>query len=125
LLSEDGSSSPKNLRILARMSRWSSLSLSARISEFRSLELTLDEYLGLLDWAGRQLHPGKRGVIPEDQPPILARLAIRASSWLNCVGEFGRCYRGAAGGLAAMSAHARRVGRRWLWGMEMSRLALW
>jgi hypothetical protein len=88
---------------------------SRRASNRRFLEMTLDEYLGLLDWAGRQLRPGKRGVIPEDQPPILTRLAIRASSWLKCVGEFGRCYRAAAGGLAAMSAHARRVGRRWLW----------
>jgi hypothetical protein len=95
-----------------------------RASNRGFLEMTLDEYLGLLDWSGRQLRPGKRGTIPEDQPPILTRLAISASSWLKCVGEFGHRYRTAAGGLASMSAHASRLGRRWLWGMEMSRLAL-
>jgi hypothetical protein len=95
-----------------------------RASNRGFLEMTLDEYLALLDWAGRQLRPGKRGLIPVDQPPILARLAINPARWLTCVSEFGRWYRAAAGGLAAMSEHASRVGRRWLWGMSMSRLAL-
>ena len=86
--------------------------------------MTLDEYLALLDWAGRQIRPGKRGVIPEDLPPILVRLAINASGWLKCVDEFGRWFGAAAGGLAAMSAHASRMGRRWLRGMTMCRVAL-
>jgi REP element-mobilizing transposase RayT len=95
-----------------------------RASNRGFLEMTLDEYLSVLDWAGRQLRAGKRGVISEDLPPILARLAVNASGWLECVREFGRWFGAAAGGLAAMSAHASRVGRRWLWGMRMSRLAL-
>jgi putative transposase len=95
-----------------------------RASNRGFLEMTLDEYLGLLDWAGRQLRRGKRGVIADDLPPILARLSIKASGWLRCVDEFGRRFGAAAGGLAAMSAHASRLGRRWLRGMSMSRLAL-
>ena len=31
-----------------------------RASNSGFLEMTLDEYLGILDWAGRQLRPGKR-----------------------------------------------------------------
>ncbi len=83
-----------------------------------------DEYLGVLDWAGRQLRMGKRGMIPAEMPPILTRLAGDASEWLKCVGEFGRWFRAVAGGVAAMSAYAGRVGRRCSRGMGVSRLAL-
>ena len=32
------------------------------------------EYIALVDWTGRQLHPGKRGRIAMDEPPALRKL---------------------------------------------------
>lgn len=38
------------------------------------LDMTIDEYLEALDWAGRLLRRGKFGAIPSGAPPILERL---------------------------------------------------
>ena len=37
------------------------------------LPISLDEYLEVLDWTGRQVMAGKRGAIDEAGPPILER----------------------------------------------------
>jgi hypothetical protein len=94
-----------------------------RASNQGVFEMSLDEYLSVLDWTGRQLHPGKRGAIAAELPPILARLARDSSSWLKCIRGFGRCFRTAAGAVASMSEYASRLGRRFLRGIGMSRLA--
>ncbi|RLS39390.1 MAG: hypothetical protein DWH78_05045 [Planctomycetota bacterium] len=44
----------------------------------------------MLDWTGRQLKPGKRGVIPKNAPPILDRLNLSAELWLHAVEHFGK-----------------------------------
>ncbi len=52
--------------------------------------MTLAEYLQLVDWTGRQLHPGKRGVISPNAPPVLERLGTSPELWLHTVRKFGR-----------------------------------
>ena len=96
---------------------------SRRASNRGFLEMTLDEYLAALDWTGRELRAGKKGVIPTDLPPILGRLDVDARGWLECVSSFGRWFRAAAGRVGAMTAHAHRTGRSWIRGIAMSRLA--
>lgn len=49
---------------------------SARASDEGILDTSLEEYLRLLDWTGRQIRPGKRGRISSDLPPILERLGL-------------------------------------------------
>ncbi|GMQ96239.1 MAG: hypothetical protein BMS9Abin14_769 [Gammaproteobacteria bacterium] len=44
--------------------------------------LSTAQYLALVDWTGRTLHPGKTGAIPSAAPPILARLTMRPRQWL-------------------------------------------
>jgi REP element-mobilizing transposase RayT len=44
---------------------------------------TLDDYLELVDWAGRAVREGKRGAIPSTVPPILARLGLSAERYLE------------------------------------------
>ncbi len=44
---------------------------------------TLDQYLTLLDTLGRMLRQEKRGAIPSDAAPILERLGVHTSSWLE------------------------------------------
>ena len=43
---------------------------------------TVDEYLTLLDATGRMLKAGKRGAIPPELAPILARLDLSVDAWL-------------------------------------------
>ena len=65
-------------------------STSRRASNKGCLPMILAEYLQLLDWTGRQLHPGKRGAISQNAPPILERLGTSAELWLHTVRKFGR-----------------------------------
>ena len=37
------------------------------------------EYIDLVDWTGRQLHPDKRGKIASDEPPALRKLGLDAA----------------------------------------------
>ena len=43
--------------------------------------ITNAEYLALVDWTGRQLHPGKRGTITMAEPPALRQLGLDAEHW--------------------------------------------
>ena len=57
------------------------------------LTMDLDDYLALLDWAGREVRADKRGGIPPTIAPILERLHLQADGWLACVKNFGRWFR--------------------------------
>ena len=60
------------------------------------LPISLVNYLQIVDWAGRQVRPDKRGTIPENVPPILARVGIDAEAFLQSIlalGERDRYFR--------------------------------
>ena len=61
-----------------------------RASNKGMLPLTLEQYLQLLDWTGRQLRRGKRGAIPPELPPILERLGLQPSGWLDALAALPR-----------------------------------
>lgn len=44
---------------------------------------SLRDYLELVDYTGRVIHPSKRGHIPESSPPILNRLGLSPDEWLQ------------------------------------------
>ena len=52
-----------------------------------ALGYTCKDYLELVDWAGRAIRDGKRGYIPNEIPPILQRLNLRADAYLTHVGR--------------------------------------
>ncbi len=86
------------------------------------LSVTVDQYLELLDWTGRELVAGKRGAIDADLPPILERLDFDPESWLKLIDNFESWYRTAAGTAAELAAEAARTGRRWLHGIGPLRI---
>ena len=96
---------------------------SRRASDRGFLPLSLDDYLALLDWTGRQLRSDKRGSIPAELRPILERLSINADGWLENMLDFGRRFRRVIGRAASISDFARQRGRRWFQGQAASRLA--
>ena len=95
--------------------------LRRRASNRGFLPISLDEYLQLLDWTGREVRRDKRGSIPADLAPILERLQIVQERWIDGVLNFGRCFRSAAGRAESLAAEAARRGRRWLQGVSHSR----
>jgi hypothetical protein len=59
--------------------------------------MTLEQYLLLLDWTGRQMKKGKLGHVPQEFAPILERLDCDAELWMLYVRDFRRVFRNEAG----------------------------
>ncbi len=59
-----------------------------RASDKGFLSISLEDYLKLLDWTGRQGRPDKPGKIPDDHMPILERLGIAGDMWCDLVWGF-------------------------------------
>jgi len=51
--------------------------------------LTEGEYIDLVDYTGRQIYPGKRGVIKESEPKALEKLGLNPEHWAHRVQAFG------------------------------------
>ena len=68
-----------------------------RASSKGCLSMTLDQYLKLLDWTGRQIRRDKVGVIPQECAPILERLDCSAETWVDFVKNFRKRFRNEAG----------------------------
>lgn len=80
---------------------------------FSKSEFCEDNYLKLVDLAGRALVPGKAGSIPEDLNPILERLDLEPRHWIPTVKRFGSLYWRVAGRADRLAQIALQVGQRW------------
>ena len=77
------------------------------------LTMSIVRYLELLDWTGRQLRSGKRGVISGDTKPILQSLGIDPDHWLDLAEKFGSLFKRAAGTSISLSSEADQRGQNW------------
>jgi hypothetical protein len=59
--------------------------LRARASDQGFLPIETGKYLMLLDWTGREIRADKRGAIPDQLAPLLDRLGLDRSNWVNTV----------------------------------------
>jgi hypothetical protein len=91
--------------------------LRPRASDQGYLPIELTKYLSLLDWTGRELRAGKRGVIPDHLAPILERLAGNGEGWVETVRNFGTWFKRAVGRAESLTSAALRTGRRWFQGL--------
>lgn len=82
-----------------------------RASNKGFLKMTLNKYLLLLDWTGRQIRSDKRGTIPSRVNSILQRLRISPDSWLKCVEDFGIQFGWAVGRKPSLDRERLIVGR--------------
>ena len=83
-----------------------------RASDKGLLPISLDDYLKLLDWTGRQVRQDKKGAIPSELAPILQRLHINADNLLETVSEFDSRFTHVVGRVESMAKVAIRMGRR-------------
>ena len=74
--------------------------------------MSVEQYLELLDWTGRQMASGKGGAIPTGLAPILSRLGIDPSNWLELAGNFGRLFQRVAGLPSSIARQRTRRGCR-------------
>ena len=123
-----------NLPIEDRMDRWlAPLTLEVghlgdvpsadgyRSSDKGLLPMSMNDYLRLLDFAGRQVRKGKRGAIPADLEPILTRLGIVPVQFLAAVQKFPQWFRRFSGSAADFVERAKEINRRSLHGVSHAR----
>jgi hypothetical protein len=97
--------------------------LHVRASDQGFLPIQVEHYVMLLDWTGRELHAEKRGAIPDHLAPIVDRLGINRSNWVETVRGFGRLFKQAAGRSSSLVDAAARRSRRWFQGKAAARTA--
>jgi len=88
------------------------------------LPIEVEHYITLLDWTGRELRADNRGAIPDHLAPILDRLGLNRSNWVETVRGFGRMFKQAAGRSSSLVDAAARCSRRWFQGKSAPRAAL-
>ncbi len=77
----------------------------------------------LLDWTGLELRADKRGAIPDHLAPIVDRMGLNRSNWVETVRGFGRRFKQAAGRPSSLVDAAARCSRRWIQGKAVPRTA--
>jgi len=82
------------------------------------LPFALDDYLTLLDWSGRAIHPEKPGSIPDDIPPSLERLQIDPSELVRCLARQENGFYQVIGSKSAIRRVVARLGRHFLKGIS-------
>jgi hypothetical protein len=92
-----------------------------RASDKGFLEMSLKDYLNLLDWTGRQGRLDKRGKIPETLKPIFARLGICGEMWSDLVWNFRRYFGQRAGSPDHLREDAASRERHWHRGQRAAR----
>ncbi len=70
----------------------------------RGLIFNLIDYIELVDWTGRIIRDDKRGAINEKEPPILQRLDISTTRWIELSTNFEDRFKGIAGSAESIKA---------------------
>ena len=84
--------------------------------------MTEAEYIDLVDFTGREWHPGKRGVIRADEPPALRKLGLDKDHWTMKVKGVGSNYWRIVGSLEELLAKAKELKQRTLFGIGFARV---
>ena len=83
--------------------------------ELANRRFTVDDYLTVLDATGRLMKSGKRGRIPPELEPILARLDLSVDAWLaTMLGFRAFAFTSAIGSASALALEAGRRNLRWI-----------
>ena len=81
----------------------------------------LEEYVALVEWTGRLVHPAKRGSIPDSQPPILARIGLDGEAFIELAVSFLKEFGSAVGSPAKLVDLCARRQSKFLHGMRAAR----
>lgn len=80
-----------------------------------------EEYVALVEWTGRLVHPAKRGSIPASQPPILERIGLDGEAFIGLAASFLKEFGSAVGAPASLTDLCARRQTRFLHGMRAAR----
>ena len=92
------------------------MGFSGKLDSDDGLPCELKDYLELVDWSGRAIHPNKRGKIADQQPKILQRLQIEPSALLRYLSRKDRFHH-VIGSKTSIREAAIKLGKRFLQGI--------
>ena len=78
-----------------------------------TLPFNLLDYMELVDWSGRHIHPNKKGYISKDIPKVLITLNIEEAVWLDKVQKFRQHYAHFAGNKQTLKQLAANNDAKW------------
>jgi REP-associated tyrosine transposase len=82
---------------------------------------SLNDYLELVDWAGREIKHNKKGYIPANTPLLLTRLHMDAAPVLNYLSRTEKQFITALGPVSLLRAFAHWVGQHFVKGQSIGR----
>jgi len=90
-------------------------------SQPEGIAFSFPDYLELVDWTGQAVRDDKTGAIPDNLPPVLARLGIEQQAWLDTVTHYEQRFFRAVGAMDKIKQFASRLGQCWLKGQSAGR----
>ena len=87
-----------------------------------AIPFNLIDYLELVDWTGRQIREGKKGIISAETDQILNRLAISPEHWIYLCQHFESQFKGIVGSINTIKSLSRQFGYRRTPNLSSSRL---
>ena len=79
-------------------------------------------YIELVDFTGRELHPGKRGKIAASEPQALTKLGLDKNHWTTRVKGIGSGYWRVVGEVEELIDKAKEISQRTLFGIGFARI---
>jgi len=79
---------------------------------------SLNDYIELVDWTGRQIRADKQGSIDGTLPQIMARLRISVDCWLQNCQQLEIVFHQAIGSAASLRQFCQRLGQHWIQGQS-------
>ena len=86
-----------------------------------TIPFAFDDYLELVDWTGRAVHPTKKGSIGASQPKILDRIGIDGAAFITFATRLLKEFGSAVGAPAALIDLCARRQIKYLRGIHMAR----
>jgi REP element-mobilizing transposase RayT len=80
-----------------------------------------NDYLQLVDWAGRAVVAGKRGFIPSDTPAIVLRMGMQPGAMLEYIRRKPQRWYSALGPVDRLRLLAHSIGLKFIKGMSLGR----
>jgi hypothetical protein len=93
------------------------MSFAGKLDCDEGLPGELKDYLDLVDWSGRAIHPHKRGKIADHQPKILQRLKIEPSELLRYLSKKDDRFHHVIGSKSSIRDAASNLGKKFLQGI--------
>ena len=92
------------------------------VRSFNLPDISAADYIELVDFTGRELHPGKRGKIEASEPKVLTKLGLDKNHWTTRVKGIGSGYWRVVGELEELIDKAKEMAQRTLFGTGLARI---